>query len=110
MSVSEQQGVDIPWHQYDVEDALRRLNTSRDGLLPEEARKRLERYGPNTLPRERRFRLGLFLLGQFKSPLVYILLAGGAISIGVGHALDAAIIFTAVIVNIGIGFYQEYSS
>jgi len=98
------------WYQLEFDDVLNRLNSSKKGLTEEEAEKRLKEQGPNRLPREKRFRLGLFLLSQLKSPLIYILIIGGSISIAIEHNLDAIIIFAAVAVNIGIGFYQEYSS
>ncbi|MDP3953955.1 MAG: HAD-IC family P-type ATPase [bacterium] len=98
------------WYQLGTEEVFKLLGTSENGLNQEEAQIRLEKQGRNELPKEKRFRVWLFLLGQLKSPLVYILVLAGAISLGIGHNFDALIIFAAVGVNIGIGFYQEYSS
>ena len=37
-----------------MEEAFNQLNTSHEGLSVEEAKRRLEEYGPNKLPEERR--------------------------------------------------------
>ena len=101
---------EIKWYQLEADDVLGRFNSSQDGLSEEEVKNRREKYGLNVLPQEKRFRVGLFLISQFKSPLVYILLIGGFISLGVKENFDALVIFVSVAVNVGIGFYQEYSS
>src|SRR3989344_2017095 len=98
------------WYQLSAEEIFKLTDTSPNGLTNEEAKLRLAKQGPNELPKEKRFQIWLFFLGQLKSPLVYILLAAGFISLGIGHNFDALIIFAAVGVNLGIGFYQEYSS
>lgn len=98
------------WYQIDYEAVLEKLDTKKEGLSQDEAETRLRQHGSNILPREKRFKVWLFLLDQLKSPLVYILLIAGFISTAIGHNFDAIVIFAAVAVNIGIGFYQEFSS
>ena len=98
------------FYQFSGAEVLKSFATSPEGLSDEEARKRLKKYGPNELLREKGFRLLGFLVSQFKSPLVYILLIAGALSFWIKEFFDTAIILTAVAVNVGIGFYQEYSS
>ncbi|NJR44003.1 hypothetical protein HC761_00560 [bacterium] len=44
------------------------------GLTQQEAQQRLSTYGRNALPEAKGIGLGLRLLNQFKSPLIYILL------------------------------------
>jgi magnesium-transporting ATPase (P-type) len=47
-----------------------------------------------------------FLL-QFHNLLIYVLLAAAVLSIGLGHPIDAAVIFGVVLVNAIVGFVQE---
>ena len=47
-------------------------------------------------------------MGQFKSLLIWILIAAGVISGVLGDAVDAIAILAIVILNAVIGFYQEY--
>src|SRR3989344_1340728 len=68
------------FYQFSGAEVLKSFATSPEGLSDEEARKRLKKYGPNELLREKGFRLLGFLVSQFKSPLVYILLIAGALS------------------------------
>ncbi|MBI2964362.1 MAG: HAD-IC family P-type ATPase [Deltaproteobacteria bacterium] len=77
------------------------------GLSPEESRRRLERFGRNALPEPERRSLSSVFLGQFKSPLIYLLLVAAVIAVALGHASDAAVIFIVVLLNALIGAFQE---
>ena len=44
---------DAQWHALAVEQAAERLATGVDGLSSDEARRRMERYGPNEIEVER---------------------------------------------------------
>ena len=95
------------WYQLEEEEVVSLLDSSRDGLRLEEAEDRLRRFGPNRL-RERKgpSPLALFLR-QFESPLVYVLLAAGVVTMVVGQYLDAAVILIVVVLNAIIGYVQE---
>ncbi|MDZ7577826.1 MAG: HAD-IC family P-type ATPase [Candidatus Nanopelagicales bacterium] len=89
-------------------EVLLLLETDRSrGLTESEARRRLGSYGPNALPetaiagRIERF------LRQLLTPLVYVLLAAGAITTVLGKIADSAVIFGVVIVNAIVGYWQE---
>jgi P-type Ca2+ transporter type 2C len=47
------------------------------------------------------------LLNQFKSVVIWILVAAGLVSGALGESLDAIAIFAIVVLNAAIGFYQE---
>ena len=98
------------FYQLSVEDVFRAVSGSKEGLSKKEVKERLKKFGANELPRESGFRILGFLLSQFTSPLVYILVIAGALSYWIGEIFDTIVIFASVAVNIGIGFYQEYSS
>jgi cation-transporting ATPase F len=50
------------------------------GLTSMEATDRLARFGPNTLPAHKGAGLLMRILRQFHHPLIYVLLAAGAIT------------------------------
>lgn len=79
------------------------------GLSTNEAKERLEKYGPNTLKEEKKKSVIVKFLEQFKDILVIILLIAAVISIIVEPSewIDSLIIFIVVIVNAVIGVFQE---
>jgi cation-transporting ATPase F len=77
------------------------------GLTSQEAADRLERFGPNSLPSAQGAGVLVRALRQFHHPLIYVLLAAGAITAALGEYVDSAVIFAVVVVNAIIGFIQE---
>ncbi len=95
------------WHSRGVDDVLKELNTSYEGLTSAEARRRLTVYGPNELVSKPRSPL-FILLKQFTNFLVVILLAATLVSGLLGELVDAAAI-SIIVVIMGIsGFLQEF--
>lgn len=80
------------------------------GLDTGGARARLVRYGPNTLRKLRPTNVFLVLLGQFNSPVVYLLMAAAAFSLALGEQVEFAAIVAVLIINAAIGFITELRS
>ena len=96
------------WHSLRTEEALAAIESDAErGLTAEAARQRLERAGPNALPETKHRSLGAILLGQFKSPLIYLLFAAAGVALPLGHLSDAIVIFVVVLLNAIIGAIQE---
>ena len=97
------------WHAKGREDLLVQLGvTENTGLTKEEAHKRLARYGPNAL-HDGAHTAGVgMLLKQVANPLVFILILAFLAMLYLGETVDAFVIAVALIVNIVIGFIQEY--
>jgi magnesium-transporting ATPase (P-type) len=96
------------WHALSADEALQAVESTTDGgLSSEEARRRLERLGPNALPEAERRSLAAVFLDQFRSPLIYLLLAAAGTALALGHLSDAAVIATVVLLNAFIGAIQE---
>jgi Ca2+-transporting ATPase len=96
-----------PWHALPPEEVLRRLEADAGGLSAAQAAERLARHGPNALPERRRRSPLLLFLTQFRSPLVYLLLAAAAIALALGERGDAAVIVAVLLTNAAIGAFQE---
>lgn len=101
------------WHSTEIEKVLSALKTSRNGITPEEAQKRLEQYGPNELKEEKKKQWYHLLFEQFTSILIIILVISAAVSAYLASIegkpmTDAYVIFLIVIMNAILGFVQEY--
>ncbi len=99
-----------PWHAMDVEEVLKTLNVSEQGLTQQEAKKRLQEYGPNELKHEKKKSPIILFLEQFADILIIILLIATGLSIFLGEIYDAIIIFAIVIASAVLGFVEEYRS
>ncbi len=96
------------WHALPAADVVEATETdARAGLSPAEARRRLEEVGPNALQEAERRSSWSVLVGQFRSPLIYLLLGAGALALALGHRTDAVVIFVVVLLNAVIGALQE---
>ena len=69
-----------PPHLQPIDEVFEHFGTGRSGLSAEEARKRLEEFGPNELVAVRRVSPWGLLLAQFKNVLIVILLVATALS------------------------------
>ena len=83
---------------------------SENGLSEDEARKRIEKYGPNLLTEKRKRTLVQLFIEQLKNVLIYILLAAALISAVLGEWTDTVIIAAVIILNAVIGVIQENKS
>ncbi len=96
------------WHQKQTGEILSELKSSLQGLSFEDARNRLEEYGPNELPEKKRKSPFLIFLGQFRDLMILILIAAALISGIIGEFSDTIAIVVIVVLNAVIGFVQEY--
>jgi len=95
------------WYSQKVSDIFNQLRSSEEGLGVQEADTRLQQYGKNTLPEAKTDGIFTIFFRQFKSPLIYILLASGAVVFLMGEAVDSLIILTVLIFNAVVGTIQE---
>lgn len=94
------------WYQRTTADTLTKLGSSPDGLTGEQAREKLQRFGPNEIELKTRGPLIRFLL-QFHNPLLYVLLVAAAVALFLGKILDMWVILAVVLATVIIGFVQE---
>ena len=96
------------WHTLEVEQVYQKLHSSADGLTSEEARRRLDEYGPNALPVKKPPTVWGILLQQLLHPLIFILLAAAVASLLIGEVVDSLFILLVIVLNSSLGTYQEY--
>ncbi|MFC1961595.1 cation-translocating P-type ATPase [Chloroflexota bacterium] len=95
------------WYRLAIDEALQGLSSGRSGLSPAEATRRLQQYGTNELQSKKKTPPFLIFLGQFLSPLIYVLLVAAVVSIVARHYIDAGVIMGVLLLNAVIGFIQE---
>ena len=92
------------------EAALTQYRSTSSGLTGAEAISRLSTYGENTIHASKSASPLLLFLGQFKSPIILIMLVATGISAATGDWLDSLIIFAIVLGSAVLSFLQEYSA
>lgn len=95
------------WHKIEIDDLIKNLNSSKDGLTQEEARSRFDMKNPNSIIHEKNLTSWGIFLGQFRSPLIYFLALAGIVTVLMRDYSDAIVIFAAVVLNSFVGFLQE---
>ncbi len=95
-------------HHAPVSDVVILLGTdAAAGLSEPEARHRLQRFGPNSLPPVKGPSALRRWFDQFNHPLIYVLLGAAAVTALLGETVDAAVIMGVVLINAVIGYVQE---
>ena len=80
------------------------------GLSTACVQERQKNYGMNVLPTEKPTSPWTILINQLKSPLIYIILFAAGVSLVVGELGDFGIIMAVVIIDVILGFIQEYQA
>lgn len=100
--------LEAQWHSLPVPQVVQQLESSLEtGLTSVEAEQRYHRFGANELVGQPGKSAWMRFLLQFNEPLIYILLAAGAITAFLREWVDAGVIFAVTIINAIIGFVQE---
>lgn len=93
-----------------IETVYKELQTTRDGLSSQEAKKRIERDGKNVFPVGKQKSSLLIFLNQFKSAIIIILFVAIILSLIIGEYANIIFIGAVIIINTIIGFVQEYNA
>ncbi|MGZ4141550.1 MAG: magnesium-translocating P-type ATPase [Actinomycetota bacterium] len=99
-----------PFWAQPVEDVLRSLGTTTQGLSAHEVERRRETYGPNRLLPPRRGGWAAVLARQFTDPIILILLGASGLSIALRDVIDAVIILLIVVASGLLSFWQEHQA
>lgn len=85
-------------------------HTASSGLTASEVLTKRKQHGENRLPVEKSTPAWAILLNQVKSPLVYIILVAALVSLAAKEYGDFAIILAVVVIDVILGFVQEYQA
>ena len=102
----------VGFDKLSAEKALAELETTKDGLTSEEAKYRLEQYGPNAFAEEKKRSPILMFLSQLNDPMIFVLIAAAVVSAIIGAVenegfLDSIVIVAIILINAIVGMVQE---
>lgn len=95
------------WHDKPSEQVLQEQASTSSGLTADSVKQRLERYGPNRLPKPVQRHVLLRFMSHFHNILIYVLLGAALITALLNHIVDTSVIIAVVLINAIIGFLQE---
>ncbi|RYH27489.1 hypothetical protein EON65_13300 [archaeon] len=96
------------YHVMTPDETLQKLQSNRSsGLTESETKERLGKYGENVLPSSPPKTVLERLWAQMNSILIYVLLAGAALSFGFEHHVDGIVIIAVILINVSVGYYME---
>lgn len=96
------------WHALAADEVMKRLQSTSEGLSPEEGQQRLARHGPNVLERHSQNGPLRVLFRQINNPLIWVLLGSAVLAIALGKVTDGLVVLAVVVLNTLIGFVQEF--
>jgi H+-transporting ATPase len=109
METKPLQTTDTAIENVTIDELEKQLDTTLQGLNPDEVQKRLEEYGPNTIV-ETRFNPVLKFLGYFWGPIPWMIEVAAILSAIVQHWVDLVIILVLLLFNAVVGFWQEFQA
>jgi H+-transporting ATPase len=99
----------LEYKEFSVEETIRLLETSTNGLTESEAKERIERFGYNEVVEKEKNPI-LEFLSRYWGPMPWLLEFTMGLSYISGHYLELAIIFLLLTINATIGFLHARSS
>jgi len=96
------------FYKQSCEQLLETVKSSVNGLATPHAEERLKQQGANVIPHGKPVTFIAVVLHQFSSPLIYVLIAAGVVSLIIKEYEDAAFIFLIIMINAIMGTYQEW--
>ncbi|MCX6667028.1 MAG: magnesium-translocating P-type ATPase [Euryarchaeota archaeon] len=100
--------IELDYVNSPIEFLFEKFHTSLKGLSDEEAQKRLEEYGYNSLAKRKRQSAVGQLLSKFTNPLVIVLFIIAILSLYFGQEINALLVILMAIISVFISFFQEY--
>ncbi|KAI4089355.1 MAG: hypothetical protein LQ339_008561 [Xanthoria mediterranea] len=80
------------------------------GISPNKAQEAQKMYGPNKLEGEGGVKWYSVLLKQVSNAMILVLVLAMALSYGVTDYIEGGVITAVIILNVAIGFYQEFQA
>ena len=92
------------------EEVMKFFSSSESGLREDEIKSRIEKYGLNDLPKRRELPFFKLLFSEITNPLILTLIAVSLISWLTGGPYESVIIILIVLINVFVGFTQDFKS
>ncbi|KAF2711311.1 sodium P-type ATPase-like protein [Pleomassaria siparia CBS 279.74] len=83
---------------------------SQDGLTTTDAKSRHEKYGNNDLGDDAGVQPAKILLRQVANAMTLVLIMAMAVSFGIKSWIEGGVVTVIIILNITVGFWQEYAA
>jgi len=95
------------FYNKEIDEVLKKLNTSLEGLSSDEALNRKLKYGANVLPKKKKDSVFKIFITEFKNPIILLLLFAVVSSFIASEVIDAIAIFLIILIDVIMGTYQE---
>ena len=87
---------------------VKKLDSHKKGLREREAKTRAQRYGLNIISEKKKKTVIFQILSRFQNPLVILLIVASVLAAFVGDIDSSIIIFSMIVLSVGLDFFQEY--
>lgn len=98
------------WHSRKIDDILKEIGTTKNGLTTEEANERLKKYGLNEIPKAKKKGIIKTFSHQFVNPIIYILVIIVILSFLIGEITDGIFITFVIVFDALLGTFQEWKA
>ncbi len=92
-----------------IDELYRKFKSSESGLTDKEAKNRIQQYGYNEISEKKTSPLIKFL-SYYWGPIPWMIEIAATLSAIIGHWADFWIIFTLLLLNSVVGFWQEHKA
>jgi Na+-exporting ATPase len=101
----------LPAHSLSLQQVVDELKTDTwSGLDDAEAKRRLDDYGPNELGKVEGVSVIKILIAQAANAMTMVLILAMAVSFGIKSWIEGGVVTAVVLLNIIVGFFQEWSA
>ena len=98
------------WHSIESYEVFNLIDSTPDGLISDEVKKRLLKFGPNQIIRKKKDGIVKLLWRQINNPLIWVLIGSSTLATLLGKITDGLVVLSVVVVNTIIGFIQEFKA
>ena len=92
-----------------VDEVFKQFSSSKSGLSSQDARERLDTNGPNEIVKKKVNPLVKFL-GYFWGPIPWMIEIAAILSAVIHRWEDFSIIMVMLLINAGVGYWQEHKA
>ncbi|KAK0646882.1 sodium transport ATPase 5 [Cercophora newfieldiana] len=100
-----------PAHALTIDQIIEEIKTCPiNGLLEDEARERLERFGRNEFQSSKGVSAAEVLVRQLVNPMTLVLVMAMAASLAIRSWVEGVFVASVILLNAVVGFFQEYKA